>query len=154
MRLTSFTDYSLRVLMYLAVQPDGRATISEIAAAFQISEEHLRKVVHFLGKAQLLANMRGNSGGLALGRPAEAINLGQVVRGAETTMLLAECFDRKNNTCVITPICQLKRVFGEAMKGFNAVLDHHTLADLIADHQSLAKILLPKQKHNVVGRAP
>jgi Rrf2 family nitric oxide-sensitive transcriptional repressor len=155
MRLTSFTDYSLRVLMYLAVRPERRATISEIAADFRISEEHLRKVVHLLGKAQLLANARGKGGGLALSRPAEAISLGEVVREAEGKMLLAECFDRKNNTCVITSICQLKGVFGEAVKEFNAVLDHYTLADLVSNRKSLAKILFHhKPKHNSVGRAP
>ena len=153
MRLTSFTDYSLRVLMYLAARPDGRATISEIATAFRISENHLMKVVHFLGKAQLLANVRGKGGGLALSRPAETINLGQVVRITEKKTLPAECFDVKNNTCVITPVCELKGVLGEAVKAFYAALGRYTVADVAGNRGQLAKILFLKPMRNVAGRA-
>ena len=92
MRLTSFTDYSLRVLMYLATDPDRRATISEIAAAFDISRNHLMKVVHFLGQQGWLANVRGRSGGIELGKAPEAINIGAVVRAAEGDAMPAECF--------------------------------------------------------------
>src|SRR5262245_13503920 len=93
MRLTSFTDYSLRVLIYLAAQPQRRATIAEIARAFDISENHLTKVVHFLGKHGWLANVRGKGGGLGLARPPQQVCVGMVIRQTEGGDLPAECFD-------------------------------------------------------------
>lgn len=141
MRLTAFTDYSLRVLIYLAVRPERRATIAEIAAAFGISEGHLMKVVHFLGRNGFLDNVRGKGGGLALARAPEQINIGSVVRLTEADALPAECFDRDNNTCVITPACQLRKVLADAVRAFFAVLEAHTLADLVVQRRSLSKIL-------------
>ncbi len=141
MRLTLFTDYSLRVLIYLAVRPDRRSTIAEIAAAFGVSESHLMKVVHFLGKHGFLANVRGKGGGLMLARPPEAINVGAVVRLTEADSLAAECFDRKSNTCVITPACQLRKVLSEAIDAFYAVLAGYTLSDLVSQRRSLARLL-------------
>ena len=140
MRLTSFTDYSLRALMFLATRPEHRATIAEIAAAFDISENHLMKVVHFLGREKLLTTSRGKYGGIALSQAPSAINLGRVVRITETSTLPAECFDRKNNRCVITPVCQLKGVLMEAVKAFNATLDRYTLADLLHPKAKLVAI--------------
>jgi Rrf2 family nitric oxide-sensitive transcriptional repressor len=141
MRLTSFTDYSLRVLMFLAAEPDRRATIAEIAQGFAISKNHLMKVVHFLGQQGLLANVRGKGGGLQLARAPEKITLGSVVRATEDS-LPAECFDRESNTCCIAPACELKAVLGEAVKAFYAVLDRHTLADVVRNPKALAKILV------------
>jgi Rrf2 family nitric oxide-sensitive transcriptional repressor len=141
MRLTTFTDYSLRVLIYLAIRPERRATIAEIAAAFEVSESHLMKVVHFLGKHGFLANVRGKGGGLALARSPAEINVGEVVRLTEADTAPAECFDRDHNTCVITPVCQLRTVLTEAVKAFNAVLDRHTLADLVSERRGLSRIL-------------
>ncbi len=153
MRLTSFTDYSLRVLIYLAVQPGRRATIGEIAAAFRISENHLMKVVHFLGKTDLLTNTRGKNGGLALSRPAAAIRLGQVVRATEAKTRPVECFDRETSTCVITPVCQLKGALIAAVRAFNETLDGYTLADVVGNPQSLAKILSIEPSPRSTGRA-
>lgn len=141
MRLTTFTDYNLRVLIYLAIQPDKRATIAEIAAAFGISESHLMKVVHFLGKHGFLANVRGKGGGLTLAKPAEEINVGAIVRLTEADALLAECFNDEHNACVITRVCQLRKVLGEAAKAFDEVLNQYTVADLIGQRRSLARIL-------------
>ena len=141
MRLTTFTDYSLRVLMFLATDPERRATISEIARAFDISENHLMKVVHGLGKAGLLANVRGKGGGMQLAKPPDAINIGKVVRFTEGHPMPAECFDRERNACVITPICHLRRVLGEAVQAFYAVLDRYTLADLVRNRNALARTL-------------
>lgn len=141
MRLTTFTDYSLRVLMFLATDPERRATISEIARAFDISENHLMKVVHVLGKAGLLANVRGKGGGLQLAKRPDAINIGKVVRITEGPPVPAECFDRERNACVITPICHLRRALGEAVQAFYAVLDRHTLADLVRNRNALAHTL-------------
>ena len=141
MRLTSFTDYSLRVLMYLAVDPERRATIAEIASAFAISRNHLMKVVHFLGQQGLLTNVRGRSGGIELGRGPDEINIGAVVRAAEGEVLPAECFDRKSNTCGITQACRLRGVLEEAVDAFQAVLDKYTLADLLVNRNALARML-------------
>jgi Rrf2 family nitric oxide-sensitive transcriptional repressor len=141
MRLTSFTDYSLRVLMYLAAEPDRRATIGEIAQAFDISENHLMKVVHALGKAGLLANVRGRGGGVELARAPEAISIGAVVRETEGDAIPAECFDRETNTCGIVRACRLRGVLHEAVEAFHAVLDQYTLADLTHNGRALARLL-------------
>jgi len=92
-RLTTFTDYSLRVLLYVATAPDGRANIAEIAKKYRVSEHHIVKVVHLLGKEGLLVNTRGRGGGLRLSRAPREINVGQVVRITEEPSVLAECFD-------------------------------------------------------------
>jgi Rrf2 family nitric oxide-sensitive transcriptional repressor len=141
MRLTSFTDYSLRVLMFLAADPERRATIAEIARTFEISENHLMKVVHLLGRAGLLANVRGKGGGLQLAKAPDAINIGKVVRTTEGRPMPAECFDRERNRCVITPICKLRHVLDEAVKAFYAALDQYTLEDLLRNRHAVAKVL-------------
>jgi Rrf2 family transcriptional regulator, nitric oxide-sensitive transcriptional repressor len=140
MRLTSFTDYSLRVLIFVAARREGRATIAEVARAFDISENHLTKVVHFLGKRGFLANVRGRGGGLALARPPREIGIADVVREAEGTMVPAECFDPEE-TCTIAAVCRLRRVLAEAMKAFYAVLAQYTLEDVVANRREVAKIL-------------
>lgn len=143
MRLTTFTDYSLRVLIYLAIDPDRRATIGEIAAAFKVSENHLMKVVHFLGKQHLLTNVRGKGGGMTLALPPAGINIGEVVRLTEAGSIPVECFDREHNSCVITPACKLRRVLGEAVDAFYDALSRYTLADLVKQPRALAQILTP-----------
>jgi Rrf2 family transcriptional regulator, nitric oxide-sensitive transcriptional repressor len=130
MRLTTFTDYSLRVLLYVAAAPGGRATIAEIARAHAISENHLVKVVHFLGKQGLLVNTRGRGGGLRLARAPQSINVGAVVRLAEADARVAECFDRGTNTCLLAGGCSLQRVLREALGSFYATLDRYSLDDL------------------------
>ena len=141
MKLTAFTDYSLRVLIYLAAQPQKRATIAEIATSFAISENHLTKVVHLLGKSGWLANVRGKGGGLELAMPPELVGVGAVVRQTEGAAVVAECFSDDSNHCAITRICRLRGVLGEAVDAFYAVLDRYTLADLVQNRQSLAKVL-------------
>ena len=141
MRLTTFTDYSLRVLMYVAAREDGRSTIADIAVAFAISENHLTKVVHFLGKRGFLANVRGRGGGLHLALPAASINLGRVVREAEGTIVPAECFDPASAACAIARVCRLRGVLDEAVQAFYRVLEQYTLADLVAPSRPLARIL-------------
>ncbi len=141
MRLTSFTDYSLRVLMYLAADPDRRATIAEIAAAFGISEHHLVKVVHFLGREGWLANVRGRGGGIALARAPDRIRLGAVVRAAEGPDVPAECFDADRNACRIARPCRLRGVLEEAVTAFHEVLDRYTLADLARNGAALGRVL-------------
>lgn len=141
MRLTSFTDYSLRVLIYLAAQPAGRPTIAQIARAFDIKENHLTKVVHALGKAGWLANVRGKGGGLALAMPPERINVGAVVRTTEGEVMPAECFEPGNRNCSIGRICELRDVLGEAVQQFYRVLDAYTLADIVRNRDELARVM-------------
>jgi Rrf2 family nitric oxide-sensitive transcriptional repressor len=141
MKLTTFTDYSLRVLIYLATGPERRATIAEIAAAFDVSENHLVKVVHHLGKCGWLATVRGKGGGMELARPPSRINVGEVVREAEGTAVVAECFADTDSHCVIASSCRLKGVLAEAVKAFYAVLDRYTLADLVSNRSELATML-------------
>ncbi len=142
MRLTTFTDYSLRVLIYLAVQPERRATIAEISSAYGIKENHLSKVVHFLGQQGWLTTVRGKGGGLGLARAPQDIRIGTVVRQTEGQDLPAECFDREHDTCPITRICRLKGVLREATAAFHAVLDRYTLGDLVQNPQALARMLM------------
>jgi Rrf2 family nitric oxide-sensitive transcriptional repressor len=129
-RLTTFTDYSLRVLIYLASSPEHRATIAEVASAYRISEHHLVKVVQFLGKEGILINTRGRGGGMRLAREPSKINVGRVVHAAEGAGRPAECFDPDTNTCALRGVCRLQRVLGDAMKAFYASLDGFTLADI------------------------
>jgi len=146
MKLTSFTDYSLRVLIYLAARPGRRATIAEIAGAFEISEHHLTKVVHFLGKSGWLANVRGKGGGLELALAPEQIGVGGVVRATEGAALPAECFEQEGGACAITPVCKLRDVLGEAVQAFYKVLDRYTLADLVHNRQAIAKLLFIERR--------
>ena len=130
MRLSRFTDYSLRVLIYVAAAPEGRATVGEIARAFRISEHHLVKVAHFLGRHGLLRNTRGRKGGLRLARAPAEINVGMVVRLTEAGALPAECFNEKTNACVLAGGCGLQEVLSEAVRSFYGTLERRTLADL------------------------
>jgi Rrf2 family nitric oxide-sensitive transcriptional repressor len=141
MRLNSFTDYCLRVLMYLAAEPGRRATVAEIAACFDISRNHLMKVVQFLGKAGLLRNVRGRGGGLELARDPSDINVGAVVRSAEGDARPAECFGPRGSACAIVPGCRLRGVLAEAVAAFEAVLDRYTLADLTGNREVLVDLL-------------
>jgi Rrf2 family nitric oxide-sensitive transcriptional repressor len=140
MRLTTYTDYTFRTLMYLAVNGDRYATIAEIAAAYQISEAHLMKVVHQLGVAGINETVRGRRGGISLARPAASINLGAIVRRTETDLALVPCFDDAG-TCMISESCMLSKVLQEALAAFMAVLDRYTLADLVVPRQPLAALL-------------
>jgi Rrf2 family nitric oxide-sensitive transcriptional repressor len=141
MKLTAFTDYSLRVLIYLASDPARRATIAEISTAFAVSENHLTKVVHFLGKQGWISTVRGKGGGLVLVQPAAAIKVGHVVRDTEGTTVPAECFLPAGGNCGIATCCRLKGVLAEAVQAFYAVLDNYTLADIARNRRELAGIL-------------
>jgi Rrf2 family transcriptional regulator, nitric oxide-sensitive transcriptional repressor len=153
MKLTAFTDYSLRVLIYLATQPERRATIGGIAAAFDISEHHLTKVVHFLGKKGWLANVRGKGGGLELATLPELIGVGDVVRHTEGPAMPAECFEEDGGHCSIADICELRGVLGRAVKAFYGILDQYTLADLVHNRKELAAILFVERPAHASRRA-
>lgn len=141
MRLTNYTDYSLRMLIYLgSVKNDKLASIQEIANAYQISKNHLMKVAHELGKKGYIETIRGRNGGLRLAHLPEEINIGEVVRSTEEDFNLVECFDKKNNTCVISPACRLKHVLHNALSAYFEVLDGYQLADLIVNDETLMKL--------------
>jgi Rrf2 family nitric oxide-sensitive transcriptional repressor len=130
MRLKSYTDYALRVLMHLAARPDRLASIGEMARTYRISHNHLMKVVHDLRKEGFLDAVRGRSGGIRLARPATKISVGEVVRHTEGSFDLVDC-----DSCVIARACSLTGALHEARRAFLAVLDGYSLADLVADRQ-------------------
>ena len=139
MRLTALTDYSLRMLMFLAVQPDGRATIHDVARAHDVSENHLMKVAHLLGQAGMLRTARGRGGGLSLARPAGDITVGEVVRRMEPDMDLVPCF--AEGRCAILGACRLKQRLHSARAAFLAVLDETPLAELAEPAPDLRRLL-------------
>lgn len=140
MQLTQFTDYSFRVLIYLARLPEeATATIHEIAEFYKISRNHLVKVVNNLANQGFIATTRGKGGGIRLARPAHTIGVGDVVRVCEPNMNLVECFDHKNNTCCIIRGCGLKGALFEARRAFLMALDKYTLEDAVADSRKAGK---------------
>lgn len=132
MRLTSFTDYTLRVLLHLAGNDDTQFTIQEMADLHRISKNHLMKVVCALGQAGFVETVRGRKGGFRLGRPAASIRVGEVVRMAEADFNMAECFGGGGGNCTMGPGCGLKHVLARATDAYLAELDRHTLASLLA----------------------
>jgi Rrf2 family nitric oxide-sensitive transcriptional repressor len=140
MRLSTFSDYSLRVLMYLGVQPDRLATIAEIAAIYEISESHLMKVVHQLGRNGHIETVRGKGGGMRLIRAPQDIVLGEVIRQTENDFALVECFG-EHSACRIQPACRLHGILDEALSAMFLVLDGYTLADLLQKPRVLAQAI-------------
>ncbi len=133
MNITRFTDYSLRVLIYLAVHDGKLSTIKEIAESYDISKNHLMKVVQELNVKGVVKAIRGKNGGIKLAKSANDINIGELVRQIEQGENLVECFGN-NNQCVITPACQLKNIFAIALESFFKKLDEFTLADLLSNN--------------------
>jgi Rrf2 family nitric oxide-sensitive transcriptional repressor len=140
MRLTDYTDYSLRVLLYLAVREDGLATIQDISDAYGISKNHLMKVVQRLGEFGWVETIRGRNGGLRLFEPSRQLTVGGVVRATESDLALVGCFTAAG-ACVIESQCRLKHVFHVAPKAFFAELDGHTIAELTQPTAPLAELL-------------
>ena len=136
MQLTRHTDYALRVLIHLAVSSTGRATIAEIADAYDLSRNHLMKVVHHLGQGGFITTQRGRGGGFALAGIPEAISLGQVIRHTESDMNLADC-----GSCALRPACGLSGILKAATAAFLTVLDQHSLADAARDKAGLAALI-------------
>ncbi|GGC17046.1 HTH-type transcriptional regulator NsrR [Novosphingobium endophyticum] len=136
MKLTLFTDYSMRVLLYLAARPDRLCSIAEIAQAYRISQNHLMKVVNDLARSGYVESTRGRGGGIRLGKPPGEINIGVLVRHTEEGFDLVDC-----GSCVIAPACGMTGVLKEAVSAFLAVLDRYSLADLMGKRSDLAFLL-------------
>jgi Rrf2 family transcriptional regulator, nitric oxide-sensitive transcriptional repressor len=131
MRLSTYSDYSIRVLMQAALRSPERVTVDEVADTFGISRHHLVKVVHDLGRSGYLRTQRGIGGGFTLGRPPEQIRLGDIVRLGEESDKVIDCADQPGRQCRLFPACRLKGVLNEAASAFFGVLDDYTLADLV-----------------------
>lgn len=131
MRLSLFSDYSLRVLMFAALKGEA-FSLSEVAEAYDISRHHLVKVVNYLAKLGYLETRRGRGGGISLGMPPEEIRIGMVVRRTEDSPIIVECFDPQHNKCPINGSCRLKGALAQAVNAFYETLDRHTLRDLVA----------------------
>ena len=140
MELSQFTDYSLRVLIHAALRGKELSSVKEIATAYDISRNHLVKVVHNLAKLGYLDTFRGKGGGIALGKPAEDIGIGKLVRATENLAIL-ECFPSGKGTCCIAGVCELQTVMGKALQAFMAELDKVTLADLMKRKTTLRQRL-------------
>lgn len=131
MRLTSFTDYSVRVLMYVAMKEGELASIREVSEAYSISSNHLMKVIHHLGKGGYLETIRGKNGGFRLGKDASEINIGELIRYAEDDMAIVECFGNKEGRCSLREECNFSNIMLEALNAFMATVDKYTLSDLV-----------------------
>ena len=136
MRLTRYSDYAMRVLLHLGTHPERLASIAEVANSYRISHNHLTKVVHGLAKAGYVDSVRGRSGGIRLARPADEINLGEVLRLTEEGFDLVDCA-----TCLIAPACGLTAVVNEALRAFMAVFDSYSLNDILSRREQLLALL-------------
>lgn len=141
MRLTLHTDYALRMLVYLALNEGRPSRVADVAQSYGISRNHLLKVALHLGRLGYLTTLRGRSGGIALARTPENINLGEVVRRMEDDFSLVECMRPAGGACVITPACRLTGVFKQALEAFLSVFDNYSLADIAEDKDALAGLL-------------
>lgn len=140
MMLDKFTDYALRILMTLAVRAPERIPTSQIAALYQVSENHLSKVATQLAREGFVLSERGRNGGLVLARPAETIRVGAVVRALKRDDPVVECFG-SDQSCLILPACGLRAPLAEAQEAFFAALDDVTLADITRSRCALGALL-------------
>jgi Rrf2 family transcriptional regulator, nitric oxide-sensitive transcriptional repressor len=140
-RLTVYTDYALRLLMYLALKDDGLATIGEVADSYGISKNHLMKVAHQLGVGGYVGTVRGRGGGMRLAKPAENIGIGEVVRRTEPDLALVPCFSPIDARCAIRSCCVLRSALDKARGAFIEVLDGYTLSDLVRSRTTLRALL-------------
>jgi Rrf2 family nitric oxide-sensitive transcriptional repressor len=145
MRLTLYTDYAMRVLLYLGARPDRLCSISEISGAYGISQNHLMKVVNDLVREGYVASVRGRFGGIRLGRPATEVNVGAVIRHTEDGFDLVDC-----GSCVIAPACGLTGALHEALAAFMAVLDGYTLDDLLAKRLDIGALLAARTEAGAI----
>lgn len=141
MRLTTFTDYTIRVLIFMGIHPGQITTVGELALRYDISRNHLTKVIHYMGQQGYIETLRGKGGGIKLAMSPEQINIGTLVRDTEKNTALAECFNGDDCHCRILPACRLTGILHEAQESFYRVLDHYTVADLIVNANQLEELL-------------
>lgn len=142
MKLTNYTDYSLRVLIFLATKNSNElVNIKDIADSYSISKNHLMKVIYELGKLGYFETIRGRNGGIRLGKAPELINIGEVIRNTEDDFNIVECFNGEKNNCILSPICGLKHVLNKALSAYLDVLDQYTLQDIIVNQDHIRKLL-------------
>ena len=154
MRLSEYTDYTLRVLMYCAAHRDRLVTIGELAEQHGLSKNHLMKVVNDLARQGLLETTRGRGGGLRLLAEPETIRIGDVVRATETDFRLVECFDATTNACTLTPNCRLKHLFDDALAGYFKALDGATLADMTQGPQGPSATTARSKRSQAIRKLP
>lgn len=154
MRLTKFTDYALRVVIYLARHPDGLATIADIARAYDVPATHLMKVVHRLAQSGYIATVRGKGGGMRLAQAPDSINVGDLVRDTEDNMDIAECFSAKRQSCPMLPECALRSVLAEARNSFLATLDFYRLSDILGGTASPPVAPLQRSRGTLAHSTP
>lgn len=142
MHLTTFSDYSMRVLMYLALKQPELVTIANIANRYHVSENHLTKVVHFLAQRGYIETVRGKGGGLRLNRAPAEINIGEVIQLTEGGEGLLPCVNGEGDCCIM-PVCKLIAILRESQQAMYRVLEQYTLADLLIDKNPLSQILTP-----------
>ena len=142
MRLTTFTDYTIRVLIYMGIHPDELSTVAELAERYDISRNHLTKVIHYLGQRGYIETMRGKGGGIRLAARPGDINIGDLVRDTEKSSQLVECFTPKASQCKIMTACRLTGILVEAQEAFYQVLGKYTVADLIKNSNTLDTLLM------------
>lgn len=141
MRLTNFSDYSIRVLLYLTIHNEKLVQIQEIADAYSISKNHLMKIIYQLSKQGYIETIRGRNGGIRLAKLPSEINLGALIRDTEEDFNVVECFSKDHNTCPIASICTLKGVLNQALVAFFQVLDGYTLQDVSENKIDLSLLL-------------
>lgn len=147
MNLTLYSDYSLRVLIYLSVSAGNNVSIKDIAQYYDVSKDHLVKVVHNLSKLGYIKTSRGRGGGIQLAHDPSSINIGRVLRATEPNFHIVECFNTSQSHCRVLPICNLKHALEDALESFMKELDRYTLADLIKqDEGALHRIGLGSPK--------
>jgi Rrf2 family nitric oxide-sensitive transcriptional repressor len=149
--LTQFSDYSLRLALYLACHPDRVVSVDEVSRAFRISRHHLVKVVQTLTDLRVVEAQRGRGGGMRLAMRPSEINVGWLVRRTEPHLNLVECFDLATNTCPIAPACGLKGALQRAQRAFLNVLDGYTLDDFQSRRPQVVRLLDESLSHG--GRA-
>jgi len=141
MRLTRYSDYALRVLIYVGSAPTGSASIQQISRAYNISRHHLTKVVNRLARIGVLTTTPGRGGGMRLAMSPDQIRIGETIRQTEPNFHLVECFDAATNTCPISPSCRLKRIIQDGLEAFIDKLNQHTLADVLVNRDELQPLL-------------
>ncbi len=149
MHLTQFSDYSLRLVIYLAAHPERVISVEEVSRAFGISRHHLVKVVQTLTDLGVVEAQRGRGGGMRLALPPSAINVGWLIRQTEPHFHLVECFDLATNTCPIAPACGLKGALSRARQAFLSVLDEYTLDQFLRQREELVTLL-----NHSLGQSP